>query len=28
LLYPDDVDEAIVDRLEKICSETFGFEFC
>lgn len=26
-LHPDDVGEAIVDRLEKICSETAGFEF-
>src|SRR5262249_42532495 len=26
-LHPDDVDAAIVDRLEKICSETAGFEF-
>jgi len=26
-LHPNDVGEAIVDRLEKICSETAGFEF-
>jgi hypothetical protein len=26
-LHPDDVGEAIVYRLEKICSETAGFEF-
>jgi 2'-5' RNA ligase superfamily protein len=26
-LHPDDVGEATIDRLEKICSETAGFEF-
>lgn len=26
-LHPDDVGEAIVDRLGKICSQTAGFEF-